>query len=162
MRGGERLTPQERKIKARNIREGPTKLILIRAKRGDLYKIQNDLQVLKRSQVQIYQNHYNNEILNVYSKKQALCDLKTEKLLRKIIGIATTIMFMITFILFINIKVLLDIDYMSARARLYNCKTINILERQAAFFMLLCIIFELIYGKLFRMFVIKKAEGFYE
>ena len=108
--------------------QGPTKLVLICAKKGDR-------QELKKEMVRLEQKHerdlrYDGDIRCWYSKEDAVADLKTERMMKPFVNIFVIITMIMATIFVLYVKILSETEEKKRRAEFLKCMGMQRQERK--------------------------------
>ena len=98
------------------IRQGPTTLVLIRAKKEDLRNLEKEMKIYAQMPHHQYDMAYNPEISCYYSKETAMQDLTTEHVMRRIVNVSVIVTLMISYAFLMWIKVFSEMDEKKRRS----------------------------------------------
>lgn len=118
---------EEEGIVGQNIRQGPTRLVLIRA-------ADDDIEQLKQEMAELEERHtedlaYDIDVQCWYSKKDAIYNLKTERIMKQFVNIFVIIVMIMATVFVLYVKVLSELEEKKRRAEFLTCMGMRRKER---------------------------------
>ncbi len=124
---GNWIEDEEMRIEGVNIRQGPTKLVLINAEPEDVDALEQEMEVLKANHT--YEAKYDGEVSCYYSRKTAIDDMKTEHVMKQIVNFSVVIVLVMTSVFLIYVKTISEMDEKKKRADFLKCMGMRKKER---------------------------------
>lgn len=123
------IPEDEEKIWGENIRQGPSKLVLINAKSEDVPGIVSDLAEFKERHRE--DEHYDATVPCYYTKIQAVKNLKVERLMKVTMNTLVLVVSFILYLVLLNVKMATEADIVAGRAEFLMCMGMRKKERRA-------------------------------
>ena len=128
-RTGKTIEEEAERILNVTIRQGPSRLVLIKAREEDVDDLEVEMNRLSQSPNHVYESGYSSEVDCYYSKKEAVRDLKTERIMKKIVNISVIVTLMVTFVFLMLIKVFSEMEEKKQRSKFLRCMGMQRKER---------------------------------
>ena len=135
---GDKIEEKTMRIDGVTIKQGPTKLVLIRADQKYQTAIEKKMKKLEKNHT--YEAQYDSEVHCWYSKKTAVNDLKTEYTMKLIINTFVLLTMTISGLFLMYIKSLSEMSDKKARAKFLKCmgmrkqERVSLLKRELYYF----------------------------
>ena len=126
---GEPIPEEEEKIEGVNIRQGPTKLVLISAGSADVSAMTEDLKEFKKRHKE--EESYDASVSCLNTKPQAVLDLRTERLMKTALNLLVMIVSFLIYFVFLNVKMATEADLTAKRTEFLTCMGMRRKERKA-------------------------------
>lgn len=123
------IPEDEEKIEGENIRQGPSKLVLINAESEDVPDIVSDLAEFKERHRE--EERYDATVPCYYTKSQAVQNLKVERLMKVTMNLLVLIVSFVVYLVLLNVKMATEADMVSGRAEFLTCMGMRAGERKA-------------------------------
>lgn len=126
---GEPIPEEEEKIEGVNIRQGPTKLVLIDAGAEDVSAMAEELKEFKKRHKE--DESYDATVSCLNTKPQAVSDLKTERLMKTALNLLVMIVSFFIYFVLLNVKMATEADLTAKRTEFLTCMGMRKKERKA-------------------------------
>ncbi len=126
---GEPIPEEVEKIEDVNIRQGPSKLVLINTRQEDVSDIVSDLSGFKERHRE--DERYDASVPCLYTKMQAVKDLKIERVMKGVLNLLVLIVSFVIYFVLLNVKMATEADMVAKRAEFLMCMGMREKERKA-------------------------------
>lgn len=124
---GDIIEEKEKRIEGITIQQGPTQLVLVKAKPTDMVAIEKQMKDFEKNHT--FEASYDSEVSCWYSKRTAIADMKTEYIM-KIIANSFVLLFLLMASLFvIYVKSVSELEEKKERAKFLECMGMRRKER---------------------------------
>lgn len=126
---GKKIENEEERILDVTIRQGPTKLVLIRAQETDIAALEKEMEKFRANHS--YDERFDSEVLSCYSKRAAVDDLKTERMMKIVVNLFVMAVLIMTGIFLLCVKVFSETEEKRRRAVFLECMGMKEKERRS-------------------------------
>lgn len=124
---GNFIKNKKERIEGVTIYQGPTQLVLLNVDEKDYKAIEKEMKSFEKHHT--YEKQFDGEVSCYYSKKAAVFDMKTERIMKQIVNILIVVVVMMTSMFLLYVKVTSELKEKKERARFLRCMGMQRKER---------------------------------
>lgn len=125
---GYQIPEEEEKIPGVNIRQGPSRLVLINIKDGEISEIEGELAEFKERHRE--DEAYDLTVPCYYTKQEAVRRLKTERVMKITMNLLVMLVSLFVYLVLLGVKMATESDMVLRRAEFLNCMGMRQKERK--------------------------------